>query len=67
MEGKRSYELKPCPFCDGKAHINMHKHGWWPVADHSEECVLYGIEPPENDFFCEERLAAKAWNTRKGD
>lgn len=57
-------ELKPCPFCGGKAKMiehDFHKlEATWGVR-----CVECGAQT--NQFFTMRALATKAWNRRTQD
>ena len=49
-------ELKPCPFCGGKARfINKYKGMRWVVCDY---CLC------ETDLFSTDEKAVEAWNRR---
>lgn len=58
-------ELKPCPFCGGKAKIHrstdeLHPNRWYPgCAD--RHCLGRN----KGKYFPNELQAIKAWNTRK--
>lgn len=53
-------ELKPCPFCGGKARVKCSiKEDLWGVACYKCECCT-------KVFFSEEE-AVEAWNRRVND
>jgi Lar family restriction alleviation protein len=63
MEAKMSDELKPCPFCGGKAElrirdVNMPKE--FQVRCNGFTCKVR----PETDLFIEREDAIAAWNKR---
>lgn len=61
------YELKPCPFCGGEAHILRWLHGFWPVAKHTGGCPINDMVPPDCGFYITPEKAAAAWNMRHKD
>jgi Lar family restriction alleviation protein len=53
-----SEELKPCPFCGGRAAIFTRENAHWPHCLNEEECGAEG--PGASDIAS----AAAAWNRR---
>lgn len=52
-------ELKPCPFCGGKAEVNEDS-GYFGVCCCDTSCIAHDIEP----LYDDEHYASKAWNRR---
>lgn len=53
-------ELKPCPFCGGKARMEASAQGFIGVACRCAVVMFLGRE-------YDTRKAAEAWNRRAGD
>lgn len=57
-------DLKPCPFCGGKA--DMVTHNFWGMSPtYGVKCGLCGSEGPQ--FFRRQEEAALYWNQRTED
>lgn len=59
-----SAELKPCPFCGGKAQITKHNYKTWRLR---AECENRNTTCPVNmrtHHHDEEEDVIEAWNTR---
>lgn len=52
-------ELKPCPFCGGKAFITPEYQGGQRLVIRCNECSAIGPQ------FLNENAMIKSWNTRK--
>jgi len=54
-------ELKPCPFCGGKAHFDIDDHGWQWI-----ECGKCHVATNQRTSAMEDckPLLAEAWNAR---
>ena len=66
------YELKPCPFCGGKAKLQQdiryprptrRKRRAYEVFCTNAACFMYGVD---NNYYLDKDEAINAWNTRKG-
>lgn len=60
-----NYELKPCPFCGGKAYIDTFG-GWHIDAFHKKDCIVEPntyLRTHENNI----KQQIKAWNRRAND
>lgn len=60
---ERGNELKPCPFCGGKAKLMADQTPWSRVHGYFVTCLKCGVETPRNKRSAGE--AAFAWNMRK--
>jgi len=58
MKPKKSVELKPCPFCGGKAKLKGVEDHW--VRCKGDNCLVY----PETACYDTAREAIAAWNRR---
>jgi len=54
-------ELKPCPFCGGKADFLNFAQGWRVVC-YTNGCVNSSLQP----YFSLKKQAIAAWNRREG-
>ena len=60
-------ELKPCPFCGGKAHIFENDYGecnfeiYYTIGCKTDDCFLY---MGADNFYDTKELAIEAWNKR---
>ncbi len=62
MKSEENEELKPCPFCGGKATIQGEDYA--NIFCGSNSCGMYLINKAKS---CrDKKMAIKAWNTRKG-
>lgn len=57
-------ELKPCPFCGGKAEINA-----WATEDYDDGDAMISCEKCEakTSIYVSTEYAAEAWNRRPSD
>ena len=56
-------ELKPCPFCGGRAKIVRHDEwGWFQYEVYCEKC-----DASFNAAFSSEEAAKNCWNRRATD
>lgn len=60
-------ELKPCPFCGGKA--KMEKHSFWSDTTNAFTNHTYGVQCSKcfaqmRQFYVSEKQAARDWNRR---
>lgn len=66
-EERKAYEeqLKPCPFCGGKARI-FNSFGWFWAMCQGIECK---INPRTRDYYIDNGLdgLVRAWNMREGE
>ena len=56
--------LKPCPFCGGKATYKM---GMMGFATYCDKCGAEVLFRPKGDFVCGETDNASVWNKREPD
>ena len=68
--GGRMMELKPCPFCGGKAEVVPHKFfseklKSWKVESYGVECK--NCHTSGYQFWDCEEDAVNAWNMRAGE
>ena len=54
-------ELKPCPFCGGKAEVD--RTWWWEEWEYYVYCSQCHVKTAKYHFDAEE--AIEAWNMRK--
>jgi len=64
-------ELKPCPFCGGKAGIIQRKNMNWDIGCSSGNLLCFGWICLNKNCTCEDGCSDKnetiqAWNTRRG-
>ena len=57
-------DLKPCPFCGGKAYTSKWYYGWSVYAWHEDDCFL--TEAITTSYEVETE-AIDAWNRRAND
>lgn len=55
-------ELKPCPFCGGKASHATCSGEPLIIVRHEQSCFMRGL-----DTFYGDARNSKAWNRREGD
>lgn len=60
--GMQMIELKPCPFCGGKARFLNWKSAWAVECCNDYCCVL-----PETEICDTKEAAVEIWNRRVGD
>lgn len=58
--GKKKYELKNCPCCNGEAEIMKHGHGKYGVTS-SVRCRTCGLTTSRH---IKTSIAVESWNTR---
>ena len=64
-EGKEvSEELKPCPFCGGKAYIAIYDYAVIAVCD---QCCAQTAEVRISPHYAAKDEAIKQWNRREGN
>ena len=61
-------KLKPCPFCGGEAKFEEvtieFNSGFWDYGGIVIKCSKCGVQ---TNAYSQTGMAARAWNTRKGD
>ena len=58
-------ELKPCPFCGGKAYIADLNGGWYVTAHHKDKCNIRPDTWLMSNAPIKKQI--KAWNRRVTD
>lgn len=63
----RKYDLKPCPFCRGKAELVDRVYGTGIVDSayvYCTKCKARSQEVMSNVHYCADEKAVELWNTR---
>ena len=61
--GRRMAELKPCPFCDGKASLKVISDEFHQVSCDNPLCKVL----PQTWSYDTDEEAIEAWNRRAGE
>lgn len=58
------YQLKNCPFCDGKTSVESNRDWHKVTCEHGDDCILLEFDPmfPATDEGLSELI--QMWNTR---
>lgn len=59
-----SEELKPCPFCGGKAQIQSNRSWHYLHVEHAENCIIEDHEPQYSASEGQYELMVQDWNQR---
>ena len=56
-------ELKPCPFCGGKAYVGIYEYATIVICD---QCGAQTAEVGISPYYAAKDEAIKRWNKREG-